>query len=112
MPSVRAHRIARAPATALGMAVALFAVQAARADDAAIGREIYDEHCIRCHGKQMVAPAGLAIDLRKFPRNESARFKRSVLKGTAKGMPAWEGQLSAEDIQALWDYLNSVKSDG
>ena len=79
----------------------------AHADDAAIGREIYDEHCAKCHGKAMQAPAGLAFDLRKFPRTEAARFRTSVLNGTPKGMPAWKDQLSAEDIQALWDYVKS-----
>jgi mono/diheme cytochrome c family protein len=85
----------------------LLAAVPGHADDAAIGREIFDEHCARCHGKQMQAPAGLAFDLRKFPPGEAARFQQSVLKGTAKGMPAWQGQLSPEDIKALWDYVKS-----
>jgi mono/diheme cytochrome c family protein len=85
----------------------VLAAAPSHADDAAIGREIFDEHCAKCHGKQMQAPAGLAFDLRKFPPTEAARFQQSVLKGTAKGMPAWQGQLSIEDIKALWDYVKS-----
>jgi mono/diheme cytochrome c family protein len=85
----------------------LLAPLLAHADDAAIGREIFDEHCAKCHGKQMQVPIGLAFDLRKFPPAEALRFQQSVLKGTGKGMPAWQGQLSIEDIKALWDYVKS-----
>ena len=52
----------------------------------------------------MVNP-GLAADLRKFPPSEPGRFRQTVLKGTPKGMPAWESQLSADDVNALWDYV-------
>ncbi len=95
-------------AAVYGFATAwLLAAGPGHADDAAIGREIFDEHCAKCHGKQMQAPAGLAFDLRRFPATEATRFQQAVLKGTAKGMPAWQSQLSAEDIKALWDYVKS-----
>ncbi|MDQ6880825.1 MAG: cytochrome c [Pseudomonadota bacterium] len=55
----------------------------------------------------MVSPGALAFDLRKFPAAEADRFRRSVLDGTPKGMPAWKSQLSPEDIEALWDYVKS-----
>jgi mono/diheme cytochrome c family protein len=78
----------------------------AHADDAAIGREIYHDNCAACHGKDMVS-AGAAFDLRKFPRDEAARFRQSVRKGKPPAMPAWETRLSLEDVQALWDYIKS-----
>ncbi len=96
-----------APTRLLTLLALLLGAAPGRADDAAIGREIYDEHCAKCHGKQMQAPAGLVFDLRRFPRAEPARFRQSVLQGTPKGMPAWQGQLTADDIQALWDYVKS-----
>jgi mono/diheme cytochrome c family protein len=80
---------------------------ACRADDASIGRDIFQENCAVCHGKNMVSPGTLAFDLRKFPPAEAERFRRSVREGTPKGMPAWKSQLSAEDIEALWDYVKS-----
>lgn len=86
--------------------VTALAPPAARADDAALGKVMYQDLCASCHGKDMVS-SGVVFDLRKFPRNEPERFRRSVLNGTPKGMPAWQGQLSAEDIQALWDYVKS-----
>jgi mono/diheme cytochrome c family protein len=84
----------------------LSAASLAQADDASLGRDIYKDFCASCHGRDLVS-TGLAFDLRKFPQNESARFQKSVLDGTAKGMPAWKSQLSAEDVNAIWDYVKS-----
>lgn len=79
---------------------------AAEADDVGQGREIYREVCATCHGNDMMNP-GLAFDLRKFPKGDPDRFRNSVMNGKGKGMPAMQGQLSAEDIQALWAYVKS-----
>lgn len=78
----------------------------AQADDASLGRDIYKDFCASCHGRDLVS-TGLAFDLRKFPQNDAARFQKSVLDGTAKGMPAWKSQLSEQDVKALWDYVKS-----
>jgi mono/diheme cytochrome c family protein len=83
----------------------LAAAGACRADNASIGREIFQENCAACHGKNMVVAGTLAFDLRTFPLTEPDRFRQSVLNGTAKGMPAWKSQFSADDIDALWDYV-------
>ncbi len=77
-----------------------------QADDAALGRDIYKDFCASCHGRDLVS-TGLAFDLRKFPMNDAARFQKSVLDGTAKGMPPWKSQLSEQDVKALWDYVKS-----
>ncbi len=77
-----------------------------QADDAALGRDIYKDFCASCHGRDLVS-TGLAFDLRKFPQNDAARFQKSVLDGTAKGMPPWKSQLSEQDVKALWDYVKS-----
>jgi mono/diheme cytochrome c family protein len=87
-------------------ALMLATASSAQADDASLGREIYKEFCASCHGKDMVA-TGLAFDLRKFPLDDSARFQKSVLDGTAKGMPPWKSQLSEQDVKALWDYVKT-----
>ena len=48
----------------------------------------------------MKDPEG-ALDLRKFPLDQHARFVTSVTKG--KGvMPPWGGVLTPDEIQALW----------
>lgn len=84
------------------MALPLFA----RADDAALGREIFHDLCASCHGKNMVS-TGLAFNLRTFPRDDYTRFQEAVLNGKGTAMPPWRSQVSSEDIKALWDYVKS-----
>ena len=81
----------------------LFAVNA---NDAALGREIYQDTCAACHGRDMVSSC-LAFDLRKFPLAEFDRFQNAVLNGKPPGMPGWRSQLSAEDVKAIWDYVKT-----
>ena len=77
-----------------------------KANDAALGREIYQDTCAACHGRDMVS-SGLAFDLRKFPLAEFDRFQNAVLNGKPPGMPGWRSQLSAEDVKAIWDYVKT-----
>jgi mono/diheme cytochrome c family protein len=81
----------------------LFAV---KANDAALGREIYQDTCAACHGRDMVS-SGLAFDLRKFPLTEFDRFQNAVMNGKPPGMPGWRSQLSAKDVRAIWDYVKT-----
>lgn len=104
------HRFRACAATA-ALAVAMFAGAApARADDAAptapadTGRRLYSSHCARCHGPAMVTPGTVAYDLRRFPEDQKPRFALSVLGGRG-AMPAWNGILDAEAVDALWAYV-------
>jgi mono/diheme cytochrome c family protein len=97
-------------ATAL-LWVAGTAALAQTADDAALaeaGRRTYTSSCARCHGIGLVN-AGYGFDLRAFPRDDKERFVRSVTKGL-RAMPAWEGILKSEQIDALWAYILQVQS--
>jgi mono/diheme cytochrome c family protein len=89
-----------------GLVAALLPLTQLQANDAALGKEIYQDTCAACHGRDMVSP-GLAFDLRQFPLAEFERFQNSVLNGKPPGMPAWRSQLSSEDIKALWDYVKT-----
>lgn len=89
-----------------GLLSALLPLTQLQANDAALGKEIYQDSCAACHGRDMVSP-GLAFDLRQFPLAEFERFQNSVLNGKAPGMPAWRSQLSSEDVRALWDYVKT-----
>jgi mono/diheme cytochrome c family protein len=98
----------RRAATGLAMAVALFA-HGARADEpspAEQGRKTYTSYCARCHGFNLVMVTG-TFDLRTFPKDDKDRFVRSVSKGL-RAMPAWEGSLKPEEIDAVWAYIGSV----
>lgn len=78
----------------------------ANADEVDDGRNLYNELCMSCHGRDMANP-GLAFDLRKFPKEERERFFNSVLNGKGTGMLPWKDKLSREDLDVLWAYVKS-----
>ncbi len=71
------------------------------------GRDTYQDLCSSCHGPDMVNSGTLSFDLRKFPKDDFARFKNSVLNGKGTAMPAWAGKVSDEDLANLWAYVRS-----
>ena len=79
----------------------------ARADDADLGRELYDEVCATCHGRDMVNPGGVTFDLRKFPKDDFERFRTAVLNGKPPAMPSWRDKVSDDDIKLLWACVRS-----
>ena len=85
----------------------------ARANEPAaaeLGRKTYTSYCARCHGFNLVMATG-TFDLRRFPQDEKERFVRSVSKGV-RAMPAWEGVVKPEEIDAIWAYMGSVNGWG
>jgi len=69
------------------------------------GRQIYDDLCVTCHGRDMVSPGLVTFDLRKFPKGDAARFRNSVLNGKGAAMPPWQGKVSDEELDLLWAYV-------
>ena len=69
------------------------------------GREIYDEYCVSCHGRDMINTGGATFDLRKFPKDDFARFRKAVLEGKPPAMPAWRDRLGNDDLKLLWAYV-------
>jgi len=69
------------------------------------GRQIYDDLCVTCHGRDMVSPGLVTFDLRKFPKDDAARFRNSVLNGKGAAMPPWQGKVSDEELDLLWAYV-------
>jgi mono/diheme cytochrome c family protein len=69
------------------------------------GREVYEEFCQTCHGRDMVSSGAVTYDLRKFPKDDGNRFRSSVLKGKGPAMPAFEGRISDEEVTLLWAYV-------
>ena len=67
------------------------------------GAALYASHCESCHGVRMIGPPW-AIDLKKFPRDNPARFVDSVTNGM-RAMPPWGDLLKPDDIAALWAYV-------
>jgi cytochrome c6 len=69
------------------------------------GREIYDDNCQTCHGRDMVSPGLVVFDLRKFPKDDPTRFRGSVLDGKGTAMPAFRGRIDDADVDLLWAYV-------
>jgi len=56
--------------------------------------QLYTEHCSPCHGPRITVPDGL--DLHTI-----------IAQGTHGGMPAWNGDLSTDEIDALAGFITS-----
>ncbi|TMH87898.1 MAG: cytochrome c [Betaproteobacteria bacterium] len=67
------------------------------------GAALYETHCQTCHGPRLANPEW-AKDLRKFPREDHARFVDTVTYGV-RNMPPWADVLEPDDIEALWAYV-------
>ena len=93
--------------TSLASCALLGFVTAAAAQDPAqiAGEALYDEHCASCHGEKLRS-SGAVPDLRQLRADERVRFEQMVLEGRGQ-MPAWEGQLSADEIDQIWAYIRS-----
>ncbi len=70
------------------------------------GRSRYTGSCARCHGIALVT-VGIGFDLRTFPSDGKERFVRSVTGGL-RAMPAFQGSIRPEDLDAIWAYIGSV----
>jgi mono/diheme cytochrome c family protein len=81
--------------------------RAAEADLVEQGRDLYGDICATCHGRDMVNAGTISFDLRKFPKDDLARFRNSVLNGKNQAMPAWRDKITDEDLTALWAYVRS-----
>jgi len=68
------------------------------------GAELFATHCSTCHGNRMAKPEWAPVDLRKFPREDHARFIDTVTYGI-RNMPPWSDVLKPDDIEALWAYV-------
>jgi mono/diheme cytochrome c family protein len=98
-------------AAAAVLAVAAAPAAAQTVSDAAAtvesGRRAYTTYCARCHGINLAVGSSAFFDLRTFPKDDKARFVRSVTYGL-RAMPAWEGIVKPEQIDSIWAYIGSV----
>ncbi len=69
------------------------------------GEDVYAENCASCHGERL-RPTGAAPDLKLLGADERAKFDMMVSQGKGQ-MPSWEGILSEDERNAIWDYIRS-----
>lgn len=92
------------------------------------GKQVYETHCLECHGEQ---GKGLAGDWRvrdadgMFPppplddsahawHHPTAALLQTIREGSPPGMgkmPAWQGKLSEAEMQDVVAYIKSLWSD-
>ena len=96
---------------------------AAQAQDAAAGKEIYEQYCALCHGPQGKGDGSLSANLDPKPRNHTDGAYMNTLTdahllkvvgegGAAAGlspiMPAWKDILAAQQIQDVVAFVRSL----
>jgi mono/diheme cytochrome c family protein len=74
-------------------------------DQVEAGAQLYEEHCMGCHGEKLNAP-GTSFDLRKLTAEERPRFDKFVLDGKGQ-MPPWRGTLNETELDQLWAYIRA-----
>ena len=89
------------------LAISALLCVGAHADDADLGREVYEEFCVTCHGRDMVNPGGVTFDLRKFPRDDFERVRNAIVNGKPPAMPPWRDKIGDDDIRMLWAYVRA-----
>lgn len=95
----------------LGVAIALFVVNASAADAAA---DLYKSKCQSCHGADGKATAiGKKLGAKDFQDPDVAKMSEEELaKITSAGknkMPAYKGKLTDDQIKALAKYIKEMK---
>jgi cytochrome c oxidase cbb3-type subunit 3 len=79
-----------------------------------LGEELFNANCAACHGEGGVgAPAGPALVGNEFVAKSDAAAVKKVVEGgrVEKGMPAWKGVLSDEQIDSLVTLVKGWKKE-
>ncbi|KIH76320.1 cytochrome c oxidase cbb3-type subunit 3 [Geoalkalibacter ferrihydriticus] len=83
--------------------------QATPAVDADEARHLYNQHCAACHGGSGQGGIGPALDDTQYKYgNEREAVIQSIAQGRPAGMPGYNNQFSAAQIEALADYLKKL----
>jgi mono/diheme cytochrome c family protein len=89
----------------LVMGLLLVTTDARAQDAAAIGEEVYEQHCQACHGEKLRS-AGAIPDLRELRESDREKFNTMVMDGRGQ-MPSWQGIVSSQELDQLWAYIRS-----
>jgi len=75
----------------------------------AAGEQVYDEHCASCHGEKLRSTGAIPY-IKEQRADGRARFDQMVMNGRGQ-MPAWQGIVSQDQLEALWVYIRSRARD-
>ena len=95
-------------ASALVLASAL-TLSAADAANPAAGRTVYEANCAACHGSDGTATVPGTPNFAKRERLErpDGQLMNSIRRGL-NIMPAWQGQLSADEMASALMYIRTL----
>ena len=68
------------------------------------GETVYSANCARCHGPDGEGGVGPQLGDGAVEANLTIEEHTEVVTNGRNGMPAWEGQLSPEEIDAVVQY--------
>jgi len=110
-------------ARGLVLALSLLPVSAMASDPVALGKDLYVERCVLCHGsrghgwewtQKVVRPPVKVPDLVETVPTRDDRFLRSVILdggeavGQSRLMPAFRFRMTDDEADALVRYLRSI----
>jgi cytochrome c oxidase cbb3-type subunit 3 len=76
----------------------------------AAGKQLYANLCAACHGENAKGTVGPDLTSSRYIYGKSRiDVANSIKEGRPKGMPAFNGQISPEQIESLVEYLLSLK---
>ena len=84
------------------------------------GRAVFESRCLICHGARADGNSSLGKLMNPHPANLtvsslSARERERIVRkggaavGRSSGMPAWEQELSAQEISAVVAYVGTLR---
>lgn len=76
----------------------------------AAGKQLYGNLCAACHGENGKGTVGPDLTVSTYKYGKSRLdIAKSISEGRPNGMPAFNGQISPEQVEGLVEYLLSLK---
>ena len=93
----------------LATAAVLMSLSAANAANPAVGKGVYETNCAACHGPDGVATMPNTPNFAKRERLEKPDGQLLIsIRGGLNIMPAWQGQLSADEMASALAYIRTL----
>jgi cytochrome c oxidase cbb3-type subunit 3 len=76
----------------------------------AAGKSLYATMCASCHGEGAKGGVGPDLTASKYKYGKTRQeLTKSITEGRPGGMPAFSGQVNAEQVEGLVEYILSLK---
>ncbi|MBC7961398.1 MAG: c-type cytochrome [Steroidobacteraceae bacterium] len=76
----------------------------------AAGKQLFGDLCAACHGETAKGGVGPDLTVSKYKYGKARLdFAKSISEGRSGGMPAFNSQISKEQVESLVEYVLSLK---